>query len=195
MICQGVVAARLTWPAYDDVMKIALPGNIALVLHPHVQMFRGGSLLCNLTLDGKLCLRDAKMSTAFVELHYPLIAISDEPKKHHNVRAQQLKGVFDWSNPFSSGNIWAPAYIQNLAYIFCVKNTPKIWWNFRFCWINKNQKGQNAFEVLLFLYKQCITHKMLFLYEWINFGNMSYILCMNSFIISLHGNVNKSKFI
>ena len=37
---QGVAAARLTWPAYDDGKKrrIALHENIALLLHPHVDV-------------------------------------------------------------------------------------------------------------------------------------------------------------
>ena len=34
-------------------------------------MFRAIWLLCNLTLDSKLCLRDDK-NAAFVELHHPL---------------------------------------------------------------------------------------------------------------------------
>ena len=65
--------------------------------------------------------------------------------------------------------------------------------------------GENAFEVLLFLYKQCkhhaqnvknasITHKMRFL--CINrFILETCHICMDSLIISLHGNVNNSKFI
>ena len=37
---QGFAPARLTWPAYDDVgnVKIALPENNALLLHPHVDV-------------------------------------------------------------------------------------------------------------------------------------------------------------
>ena len=55
--------------------------------------------------------------------------------------------------------------------------------------------GENASEVLLFLYKQCKHHtKNAFsVYKWIHFGNV--IICMDSSIISLHGNVNNSKFI
>ena len=47
-------------------VKIALPENIALLLHPHVDvLFRGVLSLRNLTLDGKLYLRDDKIA-AFV---------------------------------------------------------------------------------------------------------------------------------
>ena len=45
-------------------VKIALPENIALLLHPHVDV-PGVWSLCNLTLEGKLCLRDDK-NAAFV---------------------------------------------------------------------------------------------------------------------------------
>ena len=43
MNSQGFSPARLTWPAYDDGtrlgnVKIALPENIALLLHPHVDV-------------------------------------------------------------------------------------------------------------------------------------------------------------
>ena len=51
-------------------VKIALPENIALLLHPHVDI-PWSFVLRNLPLDGKLCIRDDK-NAAFVELHYPL---------------------------------------------------------------------------------------------------------------------------
>ena len=37
---EGFARARFTWPAYDDGRKheIALPENIALLLHPHVDV-------------------------------------------------------------------------------------------------------------------------------------------------------------
>ena len=55
-------AARLTWPAGN--LKIALSEKIALLLHLQYT-FRAVWLLHNLTLDGKLCLRNDK-NAAFV---------------------------------------------------------------------------------------------------------------------------------
>ena len=52
---------------------------------------------------------------------------------------------------------------------------------------------ENTFEVLLYLNNASITPKdAVSVYKWIHLGNMSY---MDSLIISLHGNVNNSKFI
>ena len=65
-------------------MKITLPENIALVLHPHV--------------DGKLCLRDDK-KCCFCIIS-PSLAMEGQPGKRHNVRAQQQEEVYDWVNPF-----------------------------------------------------------------------------------------------
>ena len=52
-------------PPVENV-NIALTEKITLFLHPHVVW-----LLRNLSLEGKLCLRDDK-NAAFVELHYQL---------------------------------------------------------------------------------------------------------------------------
>ena len=63
---QCFAAFILTWLAYSDGIgnvKIALSEKIALLLHRHT--FRAVWLLHNLTLDGKLCLRDGK-NAAFV---------------------------------------------------------------------------------------------------------------------------------
>ena len=55
--------------------------------------------------------------------------------------------------------------------------------------------GENAFEVLLYLYKQCKHHTKIcvFCIEMDSFWKRH--ICMDSLIISLHGNVNNSKFI
>ncbi len=41
----------------------------------------------------------------------------------------------------------------------------------------KKHNGENAFEILLYLYKQCKhnTKDVLFVYKWIHFGTMSYM--------------------
>ena len=70
-------------------------------------------LLCILTLDGKLCLRDVK-NAAFVELDYPLPWGGGKPGKRHNLRAHNAQDVFDWLNRLS---LSASAYIENVAYI------------------------------------------------------------------------------
>ncbi len=55
--------------------------------------------------------------------------------------------------------------------------------------------GENAIEVLLYLYKQCKHHtkKCVFCIEMDSFWKRH--TCMDSLIIFLHGNVNNSKFI
>ena len=79
---------------------------------------------------------------------------------------------------FNSAKKWPRKWYRNMAFSF-----------------KKMHNGENAFEVLLFLYTQCKHHtKNAFSeYKWIHFGNMSYMY--GSLIISLHGNVNNSKFI
>ena len=78
-------------------MKIALPENIALLLHPHV-VFRGVWSLSILTLDGKLCFRDDKKCCLCIISRS--LAMEGQPEKRHNVRAQQQKVVSDWLTPF-----------------------------------------------------------------------------------------------
>ena len=60
---------------------------------------------------------------------------------------------------------------------------------------SKMHNGENAFEVLLYLYKQCKHHtkRCVFCTEMDSFWKRH--ICMDSLIISLHGNVNNSKFI
>ena len=60
---------------------------------------------------------------------------------------------------------------------------------------SKMHNGENAFEVLLYLYKQCKHHtkRCIFCTEMDSFWKRH--ICMDSLIISLHGNVNNSKFI
>ena len=79
-------------------MKIALPENIALVLHPHFDV-PWSLVVRNLTLDGKLCLRGKKKCCLCIIS--PSLAMEGQPEKRHNVRAQQQEGVSDWLNPFS----------------------------------------------------------------------------------------------
>ena len=78
-------------------MKIALPENIALLLHPYVDVPWSWSLR-NLTLDGKLCLRDDK-KFCLCRIS-PSLAMEGQPEKRHNVRAQQQEVVSDWLTPF-----------------------------------------------------------------------------------------------
>ena len=71
-------------------------------------MFRGVWLLMlhNLTLDGKLCLRDDK-NAAFGQLHHHVpweASMENVPE-----------AVSDWLNPLSLGTMSASAYIDNLA--------------------------------------------------------------------------------
>ena len=77
-------------------MKIALPENIALLLHPHVDVpWRS---LRNLILDGKLCLRDDKKCRLCIIS--PSLAMEGQPEKRHNVRAQQQEVVSEWLTTF-----------------------------------------------------------------------------------------------
>ena len=95
-------------------MKIALPENIALLFHPHVDVpWSLVVILRNLTLDGKLCLRDDKKCCLCIIS--PSLAKEDQPENRHNVRAQQKEAVSDWLNTFSEGNTSASAYIENVA--------------------------------------------------------------------------------
>ena len=74
-------------------MKIAVPENIALLLHPHVDV--PWNLVVtysrNLTLDGKLCLRDDKKCCLCIIS--PSLAMEGQPEKRHNVRATAGSGV------------------------------------------------------------------------------------------------------
>ena len=87
-------------------MKIALPENIALLLHPHVDVPCSLVVMYYLTLDGKLCLRDDK-NVAFV-ITSPSLAMTGQPEKRQNVRAQQQDAVSDWLNPLSLGPCQPP---------------------------------------------------------------------------------------
>ena len=60
-------------------MKIALPENIALLLHPRADV--SWSLCC-------LCIIS------------PSLAMEGQPEKRHNVRAQQQEDVSDWLTLF-----------------------------------------------------------------------------------------------
>ena len=58
-------------------------------------------LLCNLSLGGKLCLRDDK-NTAFISS--PSLAIAGEHGKRHETCAHKQEGVSDWLKPHSLGD-------------------------------------------------------------------------------------------
>ena len=93
-------------------MKIALRENIALLLHPHVNV-PWSLVVTNITLDGKLCLRhDKKCCLCITSLS---LAMVGEPGKRHNVHAQQQEVLLDWLNQFSLGTMSGSAYIENLA--------------------------------------------------------------------------------
>ena len=76
-------------------------------------MFRIVWLLCNLSLGGKLCLRDDK-NTAFC-ISSPSLAIAGEHRKRHASRAHKQEAVSDWLNPYSLGTMSAFGCIENLA--------------------------------------------------------------------------------
>ena len=80
-------------------VKIGLPENIALLLHPHVDVPWSLVVLRNLTLDGKLCLRDDKKCCLCCIIS-PSLAMEGQPEKRHNVLAQQQEVVSDWLTPF-----------------------------------------------------------------------------------------------
>ena len=61
--------------------------------------FRGVWSLRNLTLDGKLCIRDDKKCCLCITS--PTLVQEGQPEKRHNVRAQQQEDVSDWLNPLS----------------------------------------------------------------------------------------------
>ena len=86
MNCQGFASARLTWPAYVDGRKLE---NSCLKRSHYccidMYTFRAAWLLHNLTLDGKLYLRDDK-NAAFV-LTSPSLAKEGGPGKRHDMRA------------------------------------------------------------------------------------------------------------
>ena len=42
-------------------------------------------------------------------------AITGQPEKRHNVRAQKQEVVSDWLNPISLGIMSAPSYIESVA--------------------------------------------------------------------------------
>ena len=65
--------------------------------------FRAVWLLHNLTLDGKLCLRDGKKCCLC--LTSPSLAKAGEHGKRHDVRAHFTEAVSDWLNPLSLGTI------------------------------------------------------------------------------------------
>ena len=46
----------------------------------------------------------------------PSLATTGQPKKRHNVRAQQQDAVPDWLNPLPLGIVSASAYMDNVAY-------------------------------------------------------------------------------
>ena len=78
-----------------------------------MQTFRGVSSLRNLTLDGKLCLRDDNKCCLCIIS--PSLAMEGQPEKRHNVRAQQQEVISDWLNPLSLGTMSPSAYIENVA--------------------------------------------------------------------------------
>ena len=57
-------------------------------------MYSGVWSLRNLTLDGKLCLRDDKKCCHCILS--PSLAMEGQPEQRHNVRAQQQDAVSDW---------------------------------------------------------------------------------------------------
>ena len=75
-------------------------------------MFHIVWLLRNLSLGGKLCLRDEKYCVC---ISSPSLANSDEPGIRHATRAHRQEVVSDWLNPHSLGNISALGCIENLA--------------------------------------------------------------------------------
>ena len=66
-------------------MKIALSENIALLLHPQYT-FRAVWLFRDLTLHGKLCLRNDN-NAAFVCIISTPLAMTGEHRKHHTMHA------------------------------------------------------------------------------------------------------------
>ena len=70
-------------------------------------------LLHNLTLDGKLCLRDDK--NAALNVTSTSLAMTGEPGKRRARRANQQDADSDWLNPFYLGTMSDSADFDNLA--------------------------------------------------------------------------------
>ena len=73
--------------------------------------FRIVWLLCNLSLGGKLCLRDDK-NTAFVYVS-PSLAIAGEHRKRHTTCVHRQEAVSDWLNPHYLGTMSTFGCIEN----------------------------------------------------------------------------------
>ena len=69
--------------------------------------FRIVWLLHNLSLDGKLCLRDDQNTALYISSLSP--AIAGEHGKHHAMRAHKPQAVSDWLNPRSLGTMIKPS--------------------------------------------------------------------------------------
>ena len=69
-------------------------------------MLRTVWLLCNLSLGGKLCLRDDKNT---------IPCIAGEPRKRHASHTHKQEAVSDWLNPHYLGTMSAFGCIENLA--------------------------------------------------------------------------------
>ena len=67
-------------------------------------------LLCNLSLGGKLCLRDDKNTVSS-----PSFAIVGDPGERHATRAHRQEAVSDWLNPHSLETMPAFGCIEHLA--------------------------------------------------------------------------------
>ena len=67
--------------------------------------FRIVLLLRNLSLCGKLCLRDEKKYCLC--LSSPSLAIAGEHRKSHTTRTHKQEAVSDWLNPHSLGTMSA----------------------------------------------------------------------------------------
>ena len=116
MLCRGQHTATV------GNLKIALSQKFALLLHPHVDVpFRTVWLLHNLTLDGKLCLRDDKNAASVMTKLLPLYNFTIPCrgrrawKMPHYTRAYLSEAVSDWLNPLSLGVMSASGYIEDLA--------------------------------------------------------------------------------
>ena len=70
-------------------------------------------MLRNLTLDGKLCLRDDKKCCLCITS--PSLVTAGEHGKRHDLGAHMPEAATDWLNPLSLGTMSASAYIENLA--------------------------------------------------------------------------------
>ena len=70
-------------------------------------------LLRNLSLGGKLCLRDDKKYCVCISS--PSIAIAGEHRKHHASHTHKQEAISDWLNLHSLGTMSAFSCIENLA--------------------------------------------------------------------------------